>query len=100
MEKIDARNLPPEALEHLRRPAFVLLKRGNTRVHITGGCRVHVGTLMTWARRVEASRVDAAQATWPLSWLGTNAGAGSSGTVASKIIASNFAQFQLNSNWS
>jgi len=35
MEKIDARKLPPEALEHIRRQAFVLRKQGYTWTHIS-----------------------------------------------------------------
>jgi hypothetical protein len=46
MEKIDARKLPPEALEHIRRQAFVLRKRGYTWAHIAEVCGVHVGTVL------------------------------------------------------
>ncbi|MDD3677566.1 helix-turn-helix domain-containing protein [Thauera propionica] len=46
MEKIDARKLPPEALEHIRRQAFVLRKQGYTWTHIAEVCGVHVVTVL------------------------------------------------------
>lgn len=51
MEKIDARKLPPEALEHIRRQAFVLRKQGYTWADIAEVCGVHVGTVLKWAKR-------------------------------------------------
>lgn len=59
MDKIDARKLPPEALEHIRRQALVLRKRGHTGAHIAEVCGVHVGTVLKWARRAQADSVDA-----------------------------------------
>lgn len=59
MEKIDARKLPPEALEHIRRQAFVLRKQGYTWTHIAEVCGVHVGTVSKWARRAQADDLDA-----------------------------------------
>lgn len=59
MEKIDARKLPPEALEHIRRQAFVLRQQGYTWVHIAEVVGVHVGTVLKWARRAGFSGVDA-----------------------------------------
>ena len=58
MKKIDARKLPPEALEHIRRQAFVLRKQGYTWGHIAEVCGVHVGTVLKWARRAQADSVD------------------------------------------
>lgn len=58
MEKIDARKLPPEALEHLRRQAFVLRKQGYTWAHVAAVCGVHVGTVLKWARRAQAGSLD------------------------------------------
>ena len=58
MEKIDARKLPPEALEHIRRQAFVLRKQGYTWAHIAEVCGVHVGTVLKWARRAQADSID------------------------------------------
>ena len=58
MEKIDARKLPAEALEHIRRQAFVLRKQGYTWAHIAQVCGVHVGTVLKWARRAQADSVD------------------------------------------
>lgn len=60
MENIDARKLPPEALEHIRRQAFVLRKKGYTWAHIAEVCGVHVGTVLKWARRATADGVDVA----------------------------------------
>lgn len=37
MEKVDARKLPPEALEHIRRQASIQRKQGYTWAHITEG---------------------------------------------------------------
>ena len=54
MKKIDARKLPSEALEHIRRQAFVPRKQGYTWVHIAEVCGVHVGTVLKWARRTQA----------------------------------------------
>ncbi|MFC5770059.1 helix-turn-helix domain-containing protein [Thauera sinica] len=48
MDKIDARKLPLETLEHIRRQAFVLRKQGYTWVHIAEVCGVHVGTVLKW----------------------------------------------------
>lgn len=59
MEKIDARKLPREALEHIRRQAFVLRQQGYSWVHIAEVVGVHVGTVLKWARRAGASGVDA-----------------------------------------
>lgn len=58
MEKIDARTLPPQALEHIRRQAFVLRKQGYTWSHIAEVCGVHVGTVLKWARRAQATGTD------------------------------------------
>ncbi|MCP5307597.1 MAG: IS630 family transposase, partial [Chromatiaceae bacterium] len=58
MEKIDARKLPPEALEHIRRQAFVLRKQGYTWTHISEVCGF-VGTVLKWARRAQADDLDA-----------------------------------------
>ena len=58
MDKIDARKLPPETLEHIRRQAFVLRKQGYTWAHIAEVCGVHVGTVLKWARRARADSVD------------------------------------------
>lgn len=60
MEKIDARKLPPEALEHIRRQAFVLRKQGYTWAHIAEVCGVHVGTVLKWSRRVAEGGFDEA----------------------------------------
>ncbi|ATE62493.1 IS630 family transposase [Thauera sinica] len=54
MDKIDARKLPPAALEHIRCQAFVLRKQG----YIAEVCGVHVGTVLRWARRAQADGVD------------------------------------------
>jgi len=59
MKKIDARKLPPEALEHIRRQAFVLRKQGYTWTHIAKVCGVHVGTVLKWVRRTQADNLDA-----------------------------------------
>ncbi|THF60400.1 IS630 family transposase [Pseudothauera rhizosphaerae] len=60
MEKIDARKLPPEALEHIRRQAFVLRKQGYTWAHIAEVCGVHVGTVLKWSRRAAEGGFDGA----------------------------------------
>jgi transposase len=57
MEKIDARKLPPEALEHIRRQALVLRKEGYTWKHIAQVCGVHVGTVIKWSSRAMAQGV-------------------------------------------
>ena len=59
MEKIDARKLPPEALEHIRRQAFLLRKQGYIWTHIAEVCGVHVGTVLKWARRAQSDDLDA-----------------------------------------
>lgn len=40
MKKIDARKLPPEALKHIRRQAFVLRRQAYTWAHIAEGVGV------------------------------------------------------------
>lgn len=60
MEKIDARKLPKEALEHIRRQALVLRKQGYTWGHIAEVCGVHVGTVLKWSRRAAEGGADAA----------------------------------------
>lgn len=57
MKKIDARKLPPEALEHIRSQAFVPRKQGYTWVHIAEVCGVHVGTVLKWERRAQADKL-------------------------------------------
>lgn len=60
MEKIDARKLPPEALEHIRRQAFVLRDQGYTWAHIAEVCGVHVGTVLKWSKRAGEAGFDGA----------------------------------------
>lgn len=60
MEKLDARKLPPETLEHIRRQAFVLRQQGYTWAHIAEVCGVHVGTVIKWSRRAASDGVDEA----------------------------------------
>ncbi len=98
MDKIDARKLPPEALEHIRRQAFVLRKRGHTWAHIAEVCGVHVGTVLKWARRAQADSVDAVIKGGQ---RGRRHGSGRTLTLAQeeqlrlKIMGSNPAQLQL-----
>lgn len=58
MEKINARKLPPAALEHIRRQAFVLRTQGCTWAHIAEVIGVHVDTVSKWGRRAQADSVD------------------------------------------
>ena len=51
MDKIDARTLPQEVLEHLRRQAFLLREKGYTWAHIAEVCGVNIWTVMNWSRR-------------------------------------------------
>lgn len=60
MEKIDARKLPREVLEHIRRQAFGLRERGYTWAQIADVCGVHVGTVRKWSRRANRAGLDAA----------------------------------------
>ncbi|MFC5769722.1 helix-turn-helix domain-containing protein [Thauera sinica] len=60
MEKIDARKRPPDALEHIRRQAFVLREQGYTWTHIAEACGVHVGTVLKWSRRTAEGGFDEA----------------------------------------
>lgn len=98
MEKIDARKLPPEALEHIRRQAFVLRKQGYTWTHIAEVCGVHVGTVLKWARRAQADDLDAVIKGGQ---RGRRHGSGRTLTLVQeeqlrlKIIGSNPAQLQL-----
>lgn len=98
MEKIDARKLPPEALEHVRRQAFVLRQKGYTWSHIAEVCGVHVGTVLKWARRAQADTVDAVIKGGQ---RGRQHGSGRTLTLVQeeqlrlKIIGSNPAQLQL-----
>lgn len=98
MEKIDARKLPPEALEHIRRQVFVLRKQGYPWAHIAEVYGVHVGTVLKWARRAQADSVDTViKGGQP----GRRYGAGRTLTLVQekqlrlKIIGSNPAQLQL-----
>lgn len=60
MEKIDARKLPREVLEHIRRQAFGLRERGYTWSQIAEVCGVHVGTVRKWSRRAHRAGLAAA----------------------------------------
>ena len=97
MEKIDARKLPPEALEHIRRQAFVLRKQGYTWTHISEVCGF-VGTVLKWARRAQADDLDAVIKGGQ---RGRRHGSGRTLTLVQeeqlrlKIIGSNPAQLQL-----
>ncbi|MDO9598430.1 MAG: hypothetical protein Q7J47_11985 [Azoarcus sp.] len=64
MEKIDARKLLREALEHIRRQAFVLRQQGYGWVHIAEVVGVHVATVLKWARRAGANGVNAGRFTF------------------------------------
>jgi transposase len=98
MEKIDARKLPREALEHIRRQAFVLRKQGYTWAHIAEVCGVHVGTVLKWARRAQANSLDTVIKGGQ---RGRRHGSGRTLTLVQeeqlrlKIIGSNPAQLQL-----
>lgn len=58
MRKVDARSLPPEALEHIRRQGLLLRQKGYTFKHIAEVCGVSVGTVFKWARRAQAEGAD------------------------------------------
>ena len=96
MKKIDARKLPSEALEHIRRKAFVLRQREYTWTHIAVDVGVHVGTVLKWTRRAGFNGVDAVVKGGQ---RGQRHGSGRTLTPAEqlrlKIIGSNPAQLKL-----
>ena len=65
MDKIDARTLPQEVLEHLRRQAFLLREKGYTWAHIAEVCGVNIWTVMNWSRRArEEGKAENAEIYW------------------------------------
>lgn len=60
MKKIDARKLPKEALEHIRRQALVLRGKGYTWSHIAEVCGVSLSTVIKWSNRARTLGDEAA----------------------------------------
>ena len=60
MRRNDARKLPKDVLEHIRRQALSLREQGYTWVHIAEVCGVHVGTCLKWAKRANEAGPDTA----------------------------------------
>ena len=56
MRRNDARKLPQDELEHIRREALSLREQGDTCVRIAEVCGVHVSTCLKWAKVGEASQ--------------------------------------------
>jgi len=60
MKKLDARSLPPEALEHIRRQALQLRTKGYPWKQIAEVCGVSISTVFKWASRAASDGVDEA----------------------------------------